>query len=146
MFTLGGSSGDDDESSFEDRMMHAPRHSSLSDQLEKRPGSNLNPKNKVTTFKDQAADLKSMRDRRSSNDEDAIETDDDISESAIEDDEDSDWEDSVTESGRSSVEEKGSMFQRGGSRPNLVSRRSLLTMMMHQPLKMGHASRSTPAL
>ncbi|OJJ64325.1 hypothetical protein ASPSYDRAFT_26333 [Aspergillus sydowii CBS 593.65] len=146
MFTLGGSSGDDDESSFEDRMMHAPRHSSLSDQLEKRPGSNLNPKNKVTTFKDQAADLKSMRDRRSSNDEDAIETDDDISESAIEDDEDSDWEDSVTESGRSSVEEKGSMFQRVDSRPNLVSRRSLLTMMMHQPLKMGHASRSTPAL
>ncbi|OJI98419.1 hypothetical protein ASPVEDRAFT_50135 [Aspergillus versicolor CBS 583.65] len=145
MFTLGGSSGDDDESSFEDRMMHAPRHSSLSDQLEKRPGSNLNPK-KVTTFKDQAADLKSMRDRRS-NDEDAIETDDDISESAIDDDEDSDWEDSVTESGRSSVEEKGGgMFQRVDSRPNLVSRRSLLTMMMHQPLKMGHASRSTPAL
>ncbi len=38
------------------------------------------------------------------------------------------------------------MFQRVDSRPNLVSRRSLLTMMMHQPLKMGHASRSTPAL
>ncbi|KAL4785237.1 hypothetical protein BJX76DRAFT_185704 [Aspergillus varians] len=145
MFTLGGSSGDDDESSFEDRMMHTPHHSSLSDQLEKRPGSNLNPKNKVTTFKEQVGDLKSLKDRRESNDEDAIETDDDISESAIEDDEDSDWEDSVTESGRSSVEEKG-MFQRVDSRPNLVSRRSLLTMMMHQPLKMGHASRSTPAL
>jgi hypothetical protein len=39
------------------------------------------------------------------------------------------------------------MFQRVDSRPNLVSRRSLLTMMMHQPLKMqGNASRSTPAL
>ncbi|KAL4937277.1 hypothetical protein BDV06DRAFT_203275 [Aspergillus oleicola] len=148
MFTLGGSSGDDDESSFEDRMMHHPhRHSSLSDQLEKKPGSNLNPK-KVTTFKEQVGNLKSMKDRRSGNDEDAIETDDDISESAIEDDEDSDWEDSVTESGRSSVGEGGEgMFQRVDSRPNLVSRRSLLTMMMHRPLTMGDtASRSTPAL
>ncbi|KAL4922284.1 hypothetical protein BDW62DRAFT_50760 [Aspergillus aurantiobrunneus] len=146
MFTLGGSSGDDDESSFEDRMMHAPHHSSLSDQLEKRPGSNLNPQNKVPTFKEQVGNLKSMKDRRRGNDEDAIETDDDISESAIEEDEDSDWEDSVTESGRSSVAEEKEMFQRVDSRPNLVSRRSLLTMMMHQPLKMGNASRSTPAL
>ncbi|KAL4908981.1 hypothetical protein BDW74DRAFT_145711 [Aspergillus multicolor] len=144
MFTLGGSSGDDDESSFEDRMMHAPQRSSLSDQLEKRPGSNLNPK-KVTTFKEQVGNLKSMKNRREDNDEDAIETDDDISESAIEDDEDSDWEDSVTESGRSSVDERD-MFQRVDSRPNLVSRRSLLTMMMHQPLRMGDTSRSTPAL
>ncbi|KAL4873027.1 hypothetical protein BDV12DRAFT_115626 [Aspergillus spectabilis] len=145
MFTLGGSSGDDDESSFEDRIMHAPHRSSLTDQLG-RPGSNLNPKNKVTTFKEQVGNLKTMKDRRRSNDEDAIETDDDISESAIEDDEDSDWEDSVTESGRSSVGE-GDMFQRVDSRPNLVSRRSLLTMMMHQPLKMqANASRSTPAL
>ncbi|RDW81166.1 uncharacterized protein DSM5745_04723 [Aspergillus mulundensis] len=143
MFTLGGSSGDDDESSFEDRMMHAPQRSSLSDQLEKRPGSNLNPKK--TTFKEQVGNLKSMKNRRENNDEDAIETDDDISESAIEDDEDSDWEDSITESGRSSVDERD-MFQRVDSRPNLVSRRSLLTMMMHQPLRMGDASRSTPAL
>ncbi|KAL3479933.1 hypothetical protein BJX99DRAFT_221510 [Aspergillus californicus] len=147
MFTLGGSSGDDDESSFEDRMMHAPHHSSLSDQLV-RPGSKLNPKNKITSFKEQVGNIKSLRDRRKDNVEDAIETDDDISESAIEDDEDSDWEDSVTESGRSSVDEReNAMFQRVDSRPNLVSRRSLLTMMMHQPLKMqANASRSTPAL
>ncbi|KAL2835261.1 hypothetical protein BDW59DRAFT_5735 [Aspergillus cavernicola] len=145
MFTLGGSSGDDDESSFEDRMMHAPHVSSLSDQLG-RPGSKLNPKNKITSFKEQVGNIKSMRDRRKDNDEDAIETDDDISESAIEEDEESDWEDSVTESGRSSVEEN-QLFQRVDSRPNLVSRRSLLTMMMHQPLKMqANASRSTPAL
>ncbi|KAL2822003.1 hypothetical protein BJX63DRAFT_178196 [Aspergillus granulosus] len=142
MFTLGGSSGDDEDSSFEDRMMQAPRQSSLTDQLG-RPGSNLNPNNRITSFKEQ---VKSIKDRRRVNDEDAIETDDEISESAIEDDEDSDWEDSVTESGRSSVEEK-EMFQRVDSRPNLVSRRSLLTMMMHQPLKMrGDTSRSTPAL
>ncbi|KAI9367756.1 hypothetical protein BJX61DRAFT_537800 [Aspergillus egyptiacus] len=144
MFTLGCSSGDDDESSFEDRMIHGPHHSSLTDQLG-RPGSKLNPKNKITSFKEQVGNLKSMKERRGDNDEDAVETDDDISESAIEDDEDSDWEDSVTESGRSSVEEN-QMFQRVDSRPNLVSRRSLLTMMMHQPLKMGNASRSTPAL
>ncbi|KAL4764147.1 uncharacterized protein BDW70DRAFT_116947 [Aspergillus foveolatus] len=145
MFTLGGSSGDEDESSFEDRMMQAPHRSSLTDQLEKRPGSNLNPKNKVATFKEQVGNLKSMKERQRGNDEDAIETDDDISESAIEDDEDSDWEDSITESGRSSVDERD-MFQRVDSRPNLVSRRSLLTMMMHQPLRMGDTSRSTPAL
>ncbi|KAL4978640.1 hypothetical protein BDW66DRAFT_9858 [Aspergillus desertorum] len=145
MFTLGGSSGDEDESSFEDRIMQAPHRSSLTDQLEKRPGSNLNPKNKVTTFKEQVVNLKSMKDGQTGDDEDAIETDDDISESAIEDDEDSDWEDSITESGRSSVEERD-MFQRVDSRPNLVSRRSLLTMMMHQPLRMGDTSRSTPAL
>ncbi|CEL05258.1 hypothetical protein ASPCAL06376 [Aspergillus calidoustus] len=142
MFTLGGSSGDDEDSSFEDRMIHAPRQSSLTDQLG-RPGSNLNPNNRMTSFKEQ---VKSIKDRRRDTHEDAIETDDEISESAIEDDEDSDWEDSVTESGRSSVEEK-EMFQRVDSRPNLVSRRSLLTMMMHQPLRMqGNASRSTPAL
>ncbi|KKK17535.1 hypothetical protein ARAM_007664 [Aspergillus rambellii] len=143
MFTLGGSSGDDDESSFEDRMaMQAPHRSSLTDQLG-RPGSNLNPK-KIASFKEQVATLKPMKTSKSS-DEDAIETDDEVSESAIEDDEDSDWEDSITESGRSSVEDR-EMFQRVDSRPNLVSRRSLLTMMMHQPLKMQNACRSSPAL
>ncbi|KAL5357425.1 hypothetical protein BJX96DRAFT_15826 [Aspergillus floccosus] len=141
MFTLGGSSGDDDESSFEDRMaMQGPHRSSLSDELGK--PANQTPK-KTATFKEQPGEIKPIRERND-NDEDAIETEDEVSESAIEDDEDSDWEDSVTESGRSSVEER-EMFQRVDSKPNLVSRRSLLTMMMHQPTKMG-ATRSTPAL
>ncbi|KAL4895208.1 hypothetical protein BDV59DRAFT_174660 [Aspergillus ambiguus] len=143
MFTLGGSSGDDDESSFEDRMaMQGPHRSSLTDELGK-PANAQTPK-KVATFKDPAGNIKPTRERND-NDEDAIETEDDVSESAIEDDEDSDWEDSVTESGRSSVEERD-MFQRVDSKPNLVSRRSLLTMMMHQPAKMGTTSRSSPAL
>ncbi|KAG2417464.1 hypothetical protein HFD88_008683 [Aspergillus terreus] len=141
MFTLGGSSGDDDESSFEDRMaMQGPHRSSLSDELGK--PANQTPK-KTATFKEQPGEIKPIRERND-NDEDAIETEDEVSESAIEDDEDSDWEDSVTESGRSSVEER-EMFQRVDSKPNLVSRRSLLTMMMHQPTKMG-ATRSSPAL
>ncbi|RAH42287.1 uncharacterized protein BO95DRAFT_467092 [Aspergillus brunneoviolaceus CBS 621.78] len=144
MFTLGGSSGDD-ESSFEDRItMQGPHRSSLSDELSKPSSSNQSPKKKVASFRDENGIIKPTRERLEEH-EDAIETDDEVSESAIEDDSDSDWEDSVTESGRSSVEER-ELFQRVDSRPNLVSRRSMLTMMMHQPTKMGAASRSTPAL
>ncbi|BDD62858.1 hypothetical protein MPDQ_004760 [Monascus purpureus] len=144
MFTLGGSSGDDDESSFEDRMAvhNNYRKSSLSQELGKSaPRKSITPL-KTASFRDQVIK------ERAGEDEDAIVTDDDISESAIEDDEDSDWEDSVTESGRSSVEDRD-LFQRVDSRPNLVSRRSLLTMMMHQPAKMQmqmNPSRSSSAL
>ncbi|EAW11342.1 uncharacterized protein ACLA_090350 [Aspergillus clavatus NRRL 1] len=147
MFTLGGSSGDDDESSFEDRIsIQKPHRSSLSNELGKSATSNPSPSRKVTSFKDQVKIIKPISERSYENDEDAIETEDEVSESAIEDDEDSDWEDSVTESGRSSVEER-ELFQRVDSRPNLVSRPSLLTMMMHQPAKMqGPTSRSSPAL
>ncbi|KAH1422281.1 hypothetical protein LV164_002111 [Aspergillus fumigatus] len=147
MFTLGGSSGDDDESSFEDRIaIQKPQHSSLSNELSKSANTNPSPSKKVTSFQEQVGIIKPVSERSYDNDEDAIETEDEVSESAIEDDEDSDWEDSVTESGRSSVEER-ELFKRVDSRPNLVSRRSLLTMMMHQPTKMqGPASRSSPAL
>ncbi|KAK2745116.1 hypothetical protein FQN57_004023 [Myotisia sp. PD_48] len=124
MFTLGGSSGDED-SSFEDRRAVKPNRSSLTD------GLNKSIKHKETVK------ISSIREINHSSNEDAIETDDEdddeISESAIEDEGDSsDWEDSITESGRSSVNET-EMFQRVDSRPDLVSRRSLLTMMMHQP-------------
>lgn len=146
MFTLGGSSGDDDESSFEDRMsMRRPHRSSLSDELGKSGISNASPSKKAS-FREQMKSnpIKPIKERDPENVEDAIETDDEISESAIEEEE-SDWEDSASESGRSSVEDK--MFQRVDSQPNLVSRRSLLTMMMHQPANMqGNAFRSSPAL
>jgi hypothetical protein len=150
MFQLGGSSGDD-ESSFEERMVGqapAPHRSSLSEELSK-PGNDRptsSPSKKVASFKDEVESrtIKPIKEG-AHEDEDAIETDDEISESAIEDDdEDEDWEDSVTESGQSSMDDK-ELFQRVDSRPNLVSRRSLLTMMMHQPAKM-NATRSTPAL
>ncbi|KAL1960314.1 hypothetical protein VTO42DRAFT_8274 [Malbranchea cinnamomea] len=144
MFTLGCSS--DDESSFEERvMMKAPQRSSLTDGLIRSPGQ----PQKVASFKAEDDSMKPISESPASEDDAAIETDyEEISESAIEDD-DSEWEDSVTESGRSSVDDKP-LFQRVDSRPNLVSRRSLLTMMMHQPQRYGRpggpGSRSTPVL
>ncbi|KAJ5093915.1 Protein of unknown function DUF3295 [Penicillium angulare] len=145
MFTLGGSSGDDDESSFEERMVVKPTQENATGGLLRPTTSNPSSSKKVASFSDEVA----FRPKSPSHfDEDAIETDDEVSESAIEDDEDSDWEDSVTESGKSSVDERPELFQRVDSRPNLVSRRSLLTMMMHQPnnMRQGNAFRSSPAL
>jgi hypothetical protein len=86
-------------------------------------------------------------------DDDVFETDEDeIDESAIDDDDDSsDWEDSVEDSGNASIDEK-TFFQRVDSRPNLTSRRSLITTMLHQNdranalANAAAASRSTPAL
>lgn len=160
MFTLGGSSGDDDESSFDDRMIaRRTQRSSLSDELSKPTNVANTPNKKVTTFNEQVGTIDPpIKEGSNSNsnsnssrdsDEDAIETDDDISESAIDDDdEDSDWEDSATESGRSSVNDAANQaFQRVDSRTNLVSRRSMLTMMMNQPNRMQNATfRSSPAL
>lgn len=149
MFTLGGSSGDDDESSFEERMVAKPTQNTPSGSALKPStgAANPSPSKKVASFSDQVCTIRPPTKSPSRSDEDAIETDDEVSESAIEDDEDSDWEDSVTESGKSSVDERPEMFQRVDSRPNLVSRRSLLTMMMHQPGRMqGNAFRSSPAL
>lgn len=152
MFTLGGSSGDDDESSFEERIALKPAQGNPPEgQMVKQTASHSSPAKKVASFSDHVTS-RTIRHPKSplhsdEADEDAIETDDEVSESAIEDDEDSDWEDSVTESGKSSIDERPELFQRVDSRPNLVSRRSLLTMMMHQPNRMqGNAFRSSPAL
>ncbi|KAJ5216084.1 Protein of unknown function DUF3295 [Penicillium cinerascens] len=147
MFTLGGSSGEDDESSFEERInATVPQEITTGGGSLRPTGSNPSSSKKVASFSDHVQTIRPPKSPLVA-DEDAIETDDDVSESAIEDDEDSDWEDSVTESGKSSVDERPEMFQRVDSRPNLVSRRSLLTMMMHQPGKMGgNTFRSSPAL
>ncbi|KAM0252154.1 hypothetical protein ACHAQJ_007851 [Trichoderma viride] len=72
-----------------------------------------------------------------------------IDESAIDDDDDSsDWEDSIDESGKPSVDEK--FFQRVESKANLASRPSLITLMMAQgdrAKSLGNqASQSTSAL
>ncbi|TQV98141.1 dsp1-1-like protein [Cordyceps javanica] len=57
--------------------------------------------------------------------------DDYVDESAIDDDDDSsDWEDSMEDSGKSSVDDK--FFQRVESKANLVSRPSLITLMLAQ--------------
>ena len=67
-------------------------------------------------------------------DDNAIDSDsegDYIDESAIDDDDDSsDWEDSIEDSGKSSVDDK--FFQRVPSKANLTSRRSLITLMLAQ--------------
>ncbi|KAI9733974.1 MAG: hypothetical protein M1834_002631 [Cirrosporium novae-zelandiae] len=125
IFMLGGSSGEDDESSFEEKISASGR-SSLSEGLKK----SLVDSRKHTSFAQTIKEAKYE-------DEGAIESDEEeeVSESAIEDDDDgSDWEDSVTESGQSSMDEKQLKFQRIDSVVNLrPNRRSLLTDMMHQP-------------
>ncbi|KAL9610399.1 MAG: hypothetical protein Q9167_004909 [Letrouitia subvulpina] len=149
MFLLGGSSGEDD-SSFDDQMLSQPKHSSLTAGL-RRPL----PTKKQTSFKDEVESR--TINNRSHEDEEVFESDDDqVSESAIEDDDEddvedddgSDWEDSVSENAEP-VNDK-QLFQRVDSKPNLVSRRSLLTTMMHQNDRAtafaNMASKSTPAL
>ena len=148
MFTLGGSSGED-ESSFEEKMIgQQPHQSGLSAGLKR-----SSPDKKQTSFKDEVESRTISN--RSHEDEGVFESDDDedVSESAIEDEEDSsDWEDSQTDSGPSSVNEKH-LFQRVDSQPHLPSRRSLLTTLIHQPDRAAalaemavKASRSSPAL
>ncbi|TKA67608.1 hypothetical protein B0A55_09784 [Friedmanniomyces simplex] len=141
MFTIGTSSGEE-ESSLETRYK-----SSLSASLKRSDGSDSSAGGKKkTTFKEEVAVGRAAADNAVYSDEE----DDEISESAIEDDDDSsDWEDSDDQSGPSSVNEHP-MFQRVDSRPNLTSRRSLLTTLMHEPDRakalQNAASRSTPAL
>ncbi|MCJ1463829.1 hypothetical protein MMC07_002438 [Pseudocyphellaria aurata] len=149
MFLLGASSGEDDSSLDESY----PQRQSLFTAGLKRP---LNPK-KQTSFRDEV-DLRTINQRPLA-DEEVFESDDEelAPESAIEDededeeeDEDgSDWEDSVSDSGETLASDKN-LFKRVDSRPNLVSRRSLLTTLMNQTDRAAafaiQASKSTPAL
>lgn len=148
MFTLGGSSDEDNSSSFEAYSM--TKRSSLSDNL-KRSGLI----NKTTSFKNEIA-TRTIHDAMSEESEameSAIESesDEESDENAIEEDEsdEGDWEDDNEESMPPSEDEKP-MFQRVDSKPNLVSRRSLLTTMMHQGDRaqalQNAASRSQPAI
>jgi hypothetical protein len=141
MFTIGTSSGED-ESSLESHMYR----SQLSESL-RRPNSNLSSSSgkKQTSFKEEVAVGRAAHSPVFESDD---EDEEGVSESAIEDDDDSsDWEDSDDQSGPSSVNEK-ELFQRVDSRPNLTSRRSLLTTLMHEPDRAkalaNAASRSTP--
>lgn len=143
MFTIGTSSGED-ESSLESHMFR----SNISESLRHPSSFTSDGSKKRTAFKDDVAVAKAAEYSSvfGSDDED-----EDVSESAIEDDDDSsDWEDSEDQqSGPSSVNER-ELFQRVDSRPNLTSRRSLLTTLMHEPDRAralaNAASRSTPAL
>ncbi|KAK5166979.1 uncharacterized protein LTR77_007708 [Saxophila tyrrhenica] len=143
VFTIGTSSGED-ESSFESHMYK----SSLSESFKR--GSNVSSASskKQTSFKDEVSVGRAAE--HSPVFEESDDEDEEVSESAIEDDDDSsDWEDSDDHSGPSSVNES-QFFQRVDSRPNLVSRRSLLTTQLHEPDRAralaNAASRSTPAI
>ena len=114
----------------------------------RRPNSNLSASSskKRTSFRDEVAV------GRAATHNPVFESDDkdeEVSESAIEDEDDSsDWEDSDYESGPSSVNGK-ELFERADSRPNLTSQRSLLTTLMHEldrakALLANAAFRSTP--
>lgn len=144
IFTLGGSSGEDDSS------LRSNMHSSFSSGAHRNPlAPSLRHSKKQTSFKEEVASRTIHEDQVVDNN--VFETDDeDIDESAIDDDDDSsDWEDSLEDSGKSSIDEK-TFFQRVDSRPNLVSRRSLITTMLHQEDRSAafrnQASMSTPAM
>ena len=139
VFHFGGSSNEDDNSLPNRR----PPKSAIVENILK-PSAK-----KQTSFREEVA-TRTIQEEQVF-DDDVFETDeDDIDESAIDDDDDSsDWEDSVEDSGNASIDEK-TFFQRVDSRPNLTSRRSLITTMLHQNDRASAlanaASRSTPAL
>jgi hypothetical protein len=140
VFHFGGSSNED-ESSLPEKMQKP--QSALSSRLHQSSGQK-----KQTSFQEEVA-TRTMEDQQYS--DDVFETDeDDVDESAIDDDDDSsDWEDSAEDSGNASIDDK-TFFQRVDSRPNLTTRRSLITTMLHQNDRANAlaaaASRSTPAL
>ncbi|KAK1990885.1 DUF1752-domain-containing protein [Colletotrichum falcatum] len=114
MFQIGGSSEED---------------SSLKSALASQPGSLLNSQKKTASFADRVS-TRTIDDNNSAIADD-LETDC-VDESAIDDDDDSsDWEDSIEDSNKSSIDEK-TLFQRVDSKVNLTSRRSLITLMIEQ--------------
>ena len=145
VFMLGGGSSGEDDSSFDDKMASLPRQSSLSLGL-KRPSSNK----KTLSFRDEVESR--ALEKRSHEDEEVFESDEE-DESVIDDDseeeDDDDWEDDASESAENPANDKP-LFQRVDSQPNLVSRRSILTMELHQHDRAATfanlASKSTPMI
>jgi hypothetical protein len=137
VFTFGGSSNEED-ASLPNRSQ--PK-SALTESIQR-------PPKKQTSFREEVA-TRTIHEEQPF-DDDVFESDDDIDESAIDDDDDSsDWEDSNEDSGHASIDDK-TFFQRVDSRPNLTSRRSLITTMLHQNDRANAlataASKSTSAL
>ncbi|SCV61208.1 uncharacterized protein FFFS_15777 [Fusarium fujikuroi] len=104
----------------------------------------------ISTHRKQASFSNNVMTRKV-DDEAAVDSDTDnyIDESAIGDDDDSsDWEDSTEESSKSSMDDK--FFQQVDAKPNLTSRRSLITLMLAQNDRActlgSHASQSTSAI
>ncbi|KND88186.1 Uncharacterized protein TOPH_07224, partial [Tolypocladium ophioglossoides CBS 100239] len=132
MFQIGSSS--EEECSLKSAL-HSPR-----------PASALTAQKKQTSFSNHVLT------RTYDQSDPAVDSDTEaeyVDESAIDDDDDSsDWEDSIEDSGKSSVDEN--LFQRDPSKVNLTSRPSLITLMVAQSeraKKLGnHASQSTSAI
>ncbi|KAI0816115.1 hypothetical protein GGR55DRAFT_218709 [Xylaria sp. FL0064] len=132
MFQLGGSSGSTEEQS---PSLKSALHSG-------KPSSLLGAHKKQTSFSNQVT----MRTISTPSDQSGSYVD----ESAIDDDdEDSEWEDSIEESGKSSIDDKVT-FKRVPSKPNLTSQRSLISLMIAGEERTkglsNYASHSTPAI
>ncbi|KAI1356203.1 hypothetical protein F5Y01DRAFT_310387 [Xylaria sp. FL0043] len=132
MFQLGGSSGSTEEQS---PSLKSALHSG-------KPSSLLGAHKKQTSFSNQVT----MRTISTPSDQSGSYVD----ESAIDDDdEDSEWEDSIEESGKSSMDDKVT-FKRVPSKPNLTSQRSLISLMIAGEERTkglsNYASHSTPAI
>jgi hypothetical protein len=131
MFMVGGSSEEEESPSLKSALHSA------------RPSSLLNGQKKQASFSNQV----SMRTIQTPSDQ----SDSYMDESAIDDDdEDSEWEDSIEESGKSSMDDPVT-FKRVPSKPNLASQRSLISLMFagqedRTKALSNHASYSTPAI
>lgn len=143
MFALGGSASGEDDSSL-------PSHPSVSPQRSSLASAHARP----AASKKQTSFMEAVEERQIGDDNvfDDTEDEDDIDESAIDDDDDdcSEWEDDSPDdhSGSSSIDP--ALFQRVDSRPNLTSRRSMLTTLLHQNDRAAAlsnaASRSSPSM
>ncbi|KAK1996449.1 DUF1752-domain-containing protein [Colletotrichum falcatum] len=101
--------------------------SSLNSALSSQSSSLLNDQKKMTSFTGRVS-------THTINDNSAITDGSEtyyVTESSIDDDDSSDWEDSIEVSNKSSIDEK-TFFQRVDSKVNLTSHRSLLTLMIEQ--------------
>ncbi|KAI0183789.1 hypothetical protein EV127DRAFT_255504 [Xylaria flabelliformis] len=134
MFQIGGSSGSTEEQS---PSLKSALHSG-------KPSSLLGTHKKQTSFSNQITTrtISTPSDQSGSY----------VDESAIDDDdEDSEWEDSIEESGKSSVDDTVT-FKRVPSKPNLTSQRSLISLMFSGQQEerarglSNYASHSTPAI
>lgn len=150
IFTLGGSS-EDDESSFDTTMSYRktllePRKSSLSRSITREQ-----PHQKKTTSFKEVVEQHHTETGGSEADDNAIASDDDesdIDDSAIEEDDDEDqWEDEQAEEEKPAL---NPVFKRVDSAAHLPSRRSILTAGLTEGDRakglLGAASKSTPAI
>lgn len=151
MFTLGGSSEDDD-SSFEQQMSYRkhilePRKSSLSRSLTR----SQQPQQKKTTSFREVVEQHTIQ-SGSPADDNAIASDDDedesvVDDSAIEEDDEEGWEDEQPEEEKPPSQP---VFKRVDSTANLPSRRSVLTAGLTEGDRakglISAASRSSPAI